>query len=56
MDSEHYRNEMFAIHGRIHEAIRERKPKAAESAMNAHFAFVQRELTHYRRKQAEGRA
>ena len=55
MDSEHYRNEMFAIHSRIHEAIRERKPKAAETAMNAHFAFVQRELTHYRRKQAENR-
>lgn len=53
MDSEHYRDEMFAIHTRIHEAIRERKPKAAEAAMNAHFAFVQRELTHYRRKSGE---
>lgn len=53
MDSEHYRTEMFAIHTRIFEAIRERKPKAAASAMDAHFAFVQRELTHYRRKQGE---
>jgi len=53
MDTEQYRNEMFAIHTRIYEAIRERKPKSAEAAMNAHFAFVQRELTHYRRKQGE---
>ncbi|MSO69454.1 MAG: FadR family transcriptional regulator [Alphaproteobacteria bacterium] len=54
MDSEHYRNEMFAIHTRIFEAIKERKPKAASAAMDAHFAFVQRELTHYRRKSGEG--
>lgn len=53
MDSEHYRSEMFAIHTRIYEAIKERKPKAAAAAMDAHFAFVQRELTHYRRKQGE---
>jgi GntR family transcriptional repressor for pyruvate dehydrogenase complex len=53
MDTQHYRDEMFAIHTRIYEAIRDRKPKAAAAAMDAHFAFVQRELTHYRRKSGE---
>jgi GntR family transcriptional repressor for pyruvate dehydrogenase complex len=53
MDSAHYRTEMFELHARIFEAIKERKPKAAAAAMEAHFAFVQRELTHYRRKQGE---
>jgi GntR family transcriptional repressor for pyruvate dehydrogenase complex len=54
MDSEHYREEMFALHSRIYEAIRARRPKAAAAAMDAHFAFVQRELTHYRRKRGGG--
>ena len=53
METQHYRDEMFAIHTRIYEAIRDRKPKAAAAAMDAHFAFVQRELTHYRRKSGE---
>ncbi|MGD9538448.1 MAG: FadR/GntR family transcriptional regulator [Alphaproteobacteria bacterium] len=53
MDTQHYRDEMFSIHTRIFEAIRDRKPKAAAAAMDAHFAFVQRELTHYRRKSEE---
>lgn len=53
MESAHYRDGMFELHARIFNAICAGKPSEAAEAMDAHFDFVLREFSHYRRKSGE---
>lgn len=50
MESTHYRDGMFDLHARIFQTIRAREPADAADAMDAHFDFVLREFSQYRRK------
>jgi GntR family transcriptional repressor for pyruvate dehydrogenase complex len=53
METADYRDGIFVLHTRIYEAIRRHDAKGASAAMDAHFAFVQRELIQRRRKRGD---
>lgn len=50
MAGDHYREGMIEHHALILAAIKKGDAKAAAAAMDAHFDFVAREFSHYRRK------